>query len=180
MATNIWTRTGQIFPHDGSQPLTQNALKIYERAGGATAERQRLDIELSVVAGGSGSGVVEGWWTEVIVSIGIWANTNAVVPALSPTPLSNADDGTRWLLWDVMHAEVQVNDTLTPSQTIAWKYSTGDDETRSRFTYETTLTGSLWVAWEIDDGSGVINTTIGGIAYNLGGWFAIAALDSVL
>lgn len=83
-------------------------------------------------------------------------------------------------MWDTLSPNVQVNDTLTPSQTVVWKYGTGVDQTFSRFTYETTLTGSLWVAWEIDDGSGVINTTIGGIAYNLGGWFSIAVLDSVL
>lgn len=82
-------------------------------------------------------------------------------------------------MWDALSPEVQVNDTLTPSQTIVWKYDSDVDQTFSRFTYESLLNASFWLAWEIDDGSGVINSTIGGIAYNLGGWFAYAALDSV-
>lgn len=152
---------------------------LYNPAVGATSLRQRLQIELSVVAGGSGTGVVEGWWTEVVVAVGLWPNANAVVPATSPTPLTNINDGTRWLLWDALSPEVQVNDIATPSQTVVWKYDSDVDETFSRITYEDPLLPSFWLAWEIDDGSGVINTTIGGIAYNLGGWFAFASLDSV-
>lgn len=74
-------------------------------------------------------------------------------------------------------ADVQTYDQLTPAEVVRWRFDEETDQTKSKFSFPQGPYADVWLAWEIIDPNGIINSTIGGISYNLGGWYRLAALD---
>jgi hypothetical protein len=177
MSIGLWSKSGGVELHNGSTPLLQNTLNLFTNPAGYTSERQRTFLNLSVVAGGTGSGVDFGWWTECLVAMALWRNTDSVVPANSPTPLTTTDTSPEYLQWEILSPTLQLNDTLTPAQVVTWEYKDSVIETFSRRKSEAVLTTTTWLAWEILDPNGIINTTVAGITYNLGAYYAVANFD---
>lgn len=172
MATAQWIRSGGVELPNGSTPLAQNALKVATGPSPSTLRRSRVDLELHVIAAGTGSGVAAGFWSEVLIVAALWWNDAAVVPANSPTPLTTTNTSPEYVFWDVLHPTVQYLDVATPTLGVTWRPEQGTIESFAQRKAEATLHNTAWLCWEVLDGSGLINTTSGGITYNLGASYA--------
>jgi len=172
-----WTRKSAVIQHSGTVPATQSGLNLYTPTNPGYSVRQRLNIELSLIAAGASSGTAPLVGSEILCAIGLWAFSGGSVPAASPTPITDSDSPTRWLLWEMLTGELVFNDSVGGQIYIRWTYDGLTDQTRSKFTYAAGTDCSVWLAWEFLDPAGIINATLGGAQYSLGGMYALAALD---
>lgn len=179
MSTKNWFTAENTFPNNGATPLVQDSLMLFTGNSNSTSLRERLQIEFSVTAGGAGSGVAVNWWQEVQIAVAAWRAMRSSPPATSPTPISAPVLGPpeEWLTWDLLTPRVQVYDQLSPFLQITWNPPKGEIEAFSRRKCSASLTPTTWLAWEVNDPLGVINTTIAGNAYNLGCTFSYRQLD---
>ena len=183
--TRNWLRTyGQFLPN-GSTPTvaTGNNVGTVTTVGTqlATTLRCRTDIELYLKITGSGSANIDlSIFYETLVVVGVIASKGGGWTT-SPTPLTDASPPSTlaslgdWGQWEYLYPSVDILDTLTPQVAlVTWRPKNGTIDTQFRRAAPHTTNIDLWMPWEIQDGSGLINTTTSGVTYNLGCRFAQA------
>lgn len=183
--TRNWLRTyGQFLP-TGTTPTTadQNNVGTLESIGtqNITTLRCRTDIELYVLCQGSGSANISlAPLYETIMAVGVIASKSGGWTT-SPTPLTDASPPSTtaslgdWGQWEYLYPTLDFVNTLTPQLALmTWRPKNGtiDTQFRRAVTHPTGI--DLWLPWEIQDGSGLINTTTSGVTYHLGARFAQA------
>lgn len=165
-----WTRVGISLPANGASvvPLLGNNQNVMSGSVHSTLIRSRLEFFGYVFAGGAGTGVELQWWQDVIFNVGVWWDDAAVVPANSPTPITNSTVSPDWVCNEQLRPHVDVYDLGSPSENVSWTYPGGVIDVASKRKAATSTAPSVWVAWEVFDPSGFINQTEGGLFYGLG------------
>lgn len=169
---------GQFLPNGttGKAPTGNNTLTM-SSAGSTflTSLRLRTDIELYVLAVGSGSANIDlSVAYETLIAVGSIMYVAGHITA-SDTPLTTPDPGPstyslgNWVQWEYLYPTIDFINTLTPQiGLITWRPKNGTIDTQARRRVTGVNGIDLFMPWEIQDGSGLINTTTAGVTYNLG------------
>lgn len=173
MVSRDWTRRwGQFLP-DGSVPLVQGGIDLFTITGGASLLRARTTLELYVGIVSSSGSLINFQVAEVVTAaMGLIMYDSASPPAASATPLTDFADpagSSGWLQWEYMRPTVtyfKESDVETAVVTYRCDPLTIDTQARRRTTVGNVP--SVWLAWELDDQSGLINTVTSGTTYALG------------
>lgn len=183
--TRNWFRTFGQFVPNGTTPKTANANNVgtIGTAGTqlATTLRCRTDIELYLRITGAGSANIDlTVFHETLIVVGVIASKGGGWTT-SPTPLTDASPPSTlaslgdWGQWEYLYPTIDFVNTLTPQVAlVTWRPKSGTIDTQFRRAAPATTNIDLWLPWEIQDGSGLINTTTSGVTYNLGARFAQA------
>ena len=165
-----WTRVGISLPGNGATvvPLLGNNQNVMSGSVHSTLIRSRLEFFGYVLVAGAGSGFQLQWWQDVIFNVGVWWDDSAVVPANSPTPISNSTVSPDWVCNEQLRPHVDTYDVASPSENVSWTYPGGVIDVESKRKAQTGTAPSVWVAWEVFDPTGIINTTNSGEFYALG------------
>lgn len=171
------------FLANGSTPKVapgNNTLTVTPGGPGTiTSLRLRTDIEMYVVAAGAGSANIDlSVFYETIMVVGSIMYVGGS-QAHSQTPLTDQDAPplpgslSGWGQWEYLYPTADFVNIVTPQLAVfTWRPKQGTIDTQFRRTNSTTAGIDLWMPWEIQDGSGLINTTTAGVTYNLGVRFA--------
>jgi len=174
---NWLTAAGAELP-SGATPLAQNALLLGTFTGGESIVRIRAQIQLTVAfVGSAGNQVNFGVFNDTHAAAGLILFDTASPPATTPTPLSdpNGTGGQHgWAIWEPLYPSVAAFDPAAV-ETGVIHMNTGNLLVDSESKRKTTPghTPSLWLAWEINDASGLINNSVGGVTYALGARWAV-------
>lgn len=176
-STYAWQRNGVSLPANvaGSPvPLVGNNTKVFNLPLGSTLLRSRLVFQAYVLVEGAATGVPLQWWQDVIVIAALWWNNDSVIPTISPTPITDTDVTPDWVCSEQCLPTVDVYDVATPSESVSWRYPGGVIDVETKRAHKTTTAPTLWLAWEIVDPEGLINTTVGTQTHSLGinAWLA--------
>lgn len=183
--TRNWFRTfGQFIPN-GSTPKTATGNNVGTIGGTGTQTcttlRCRTDIELYVLCQGSGSANIDlSVFYETLIAVGVIASKGGGWTT-SPTPLTDTSPPPTtaslgdWGQWEYLYPTIDFVNTLTPQiALVTWRPKNGTIDTQFRRAAPVTTNIDLWLPWEVQDGSGLINTTTSGVTYSLGARFAQA------
>lgn len=161
-------------------PTTNNTLTaLHPGAPSHSSLRLRTDIELYVVAGGGTTDVNLSFATDTLIVVGGLLTDGGAITN-SPTPLTDASISPfigqlgDWGQWEYLYPDIQfVNVNVPQLVIVTWRPRMGTIDTQFRRRDDTINGMDLWMPWEIQDGSGLINTTdAGGNTYYLGARFA--------
>lgn len=187
MATvhNVTRVHGQFVPN-GTTPLAPATNNTMQASDGGVSHsystlRLRTDIELYVVAGGGTTDVNLSFLYETLIVVG-GQFTQGGLATSSRIPLTdeNFTPGTfelgDWVQWDRLYPTVDVVSINIPQLVVVtWRPVGGTIDTQARRRYDSINGIDVWMPWEIQDGSGLINTTdAGGNTYLLGARFSQA------
>lgn len=180
-----WLRTfGQFLP-TGTTPKLANQNNVGTLGGGiglsTTSLRCRTDIELYLQITGSGSSNIDlSVFHDTLIVVGVIASKSGAWTT-SPTPLTDTSPPITigelgdWGQWEYLYPTIDFVDTLTPQTAIVtWRPEGGTIDTQFRRAVAAPDGIDVWLPWEIQDGSGLINTTTSGVSYFLGARFAQA------
>jgi hypothetical protein len=171
---------GQFIPN-GSTPTAQNAAETFTLApvtGAAMSLlRTRTDIELYIRCVAAGSAKIDSSiWEETLAVVGVEVFPSTAGELISDTPLTNTTPNPAslgWVTWDYLYPEVMNIDFNAPQvATVVFRPDGGTIDVQSRRAVGVHVGLDIWMPWEIQDGSGLINTTTAGVTYNLGVRFA--------
>lgn len=180
---------GQFLPN-GATPKTagtNNTLSVSPGGPGSiTSLRLRTDIELYVLCSGAGSANIDlSVFYETIMMVGSIEYVGGA-QTTSQTPITDADPAVitgslgGWGQWEYLYPTIDFVNIVTPQlAVITWRPKNGTIDTQFRRTTTSSTGIDLFMPWEIQDGSGLINTTTAGVTYNLGARFAQAWLSEL-
>lgn len=186
-----WHRSfGQFLPN-GSTPTkaAQNNTLTVTPGGAAqiTSLRLRTDIELylSITQTGSTDISIQPFM-ETLVAVGSILYTGGDQTS-SQTPLTDPDappiTGSLggWGQWEYLYPTVDFVNVIAPQVAlITWRPKGGTIDTQFRRVGPGPTGIDLFMPWEIQDGSGLINTTTSGVQYFLGARFAQSWLSEIV
>lgn len=185
-----WHRTfGQFLPTGSTPKVAPGNNTLTVTPGGSpqiTSLRLRTDIELYVLCVGTGSANIDlSVFHETLVAVGSIAylggsETSSQTPLTDPDapPLPGSLGG--WGQWEYLYPTIDFVNTLTPQVAlITWRPKDKTIDTQFRRVGAGAGGIDLWMPWEIQDGSGLINTTTSGVSYALGARFAQSWLSEV-
>lgn len=173
---------GQFLP-TGTTPTTADMNNTMSNAVGGVSSYSslflRTDIELYVLAGGGTTDVDLSFAHETLIVVGGILTVGSSV-ATSPTPLTDANISPfigqlhGWGQWNYLTPTIDfVNVNIPQTVLVTWRPEGGTIATEFKRRSDTIAGMDLWMPWEIQDGSGLINTTdAGGNTYYLGARFA--------
>lgn len=188
MTTRFSDRTlGQFLPNGSTSPAF-NQGETFTVAGTAgkktTWLRTRTDIELYIRCVATGSATISSAiWEETIAMVGVEMFPSTTGELISDLPISNLTPNPNsrgWSQWEYLYPEVMNIDLNAPSvATVVFRPRGGTIDTQTRHEVPAGVGLDIWLAWEFQDGAGLINTTTSGVTYNLGARFAQAIWWSV-
>lgn len=161
-------------------PTTNNTLSaIGSGVNHVSSLRLRTDIELYVLAKGTGTANIDlSFAYESIMVVGsviylAASTTNSDIPLTNENPPANVNRFGDWGQWDYLYPSIDFVNTVTPQlAVVTWRPKNGTIDTQFRRANSGTGGFDLFMPWEIQDGSGLINTSTGGVTYELGARFA--------
>lgn len=161
-------------------PTTNNTLSaIGSGANHVSSLRLRTDIELYVLAKGTGTANIDlSFAYESIMVVGnviylAASTTNSEIPLTNENLPANVNRFGDWGQWDYLYPSIDFVNTVTPQlAVVTWRPKNGTIDTQFRRANSGTGGFDLFMPWEIQDGSGLINTSTGGVTYELGARFA--------
>lgn len=161
-------------------PTTNNTLSaIGSGLNHVSSLRLRTDIELYVLAKGTGTANIDlSFAYESIMVVGnviylAASTTNSEIPLTNENLPANVNRFGDWGQWDYLYPSIDFVNTVTPQlAVVTWRPKGGTIDTQFRRTNSGTGGFDLFMPWEIQDGSGLINTSTGGVTYELGARFA--------
>lgn len=184
MATVVQeSKTFGQFLATGTTPTTasgNNTLSaVVGGVGSYSSLALRTDIELYVVAGGGTADVDLSFAYETLIVVGGIEYVGGS-QATSQTPLTDANPGPitgslhGWGQWNYLTPTIDfVNVNVPQLVVVTWRPAEGTISTEFKRRSDTINGIDLWMPWEIQDGSGLINTVDGsGNQYYLGARFA--------
>ena len=179
--TRTWARTFGQFTPTGTTPVAPdfNETFVIPAVAGKSLSwlRTRTDIELYVLAGGGTTDVNLSFAFETIAVLGTEMYPSTAGELISDTPLTNPTANpasTGWAQWEYLYPDIQfVNVNVPQTVLVTWRPRGGTIDTQSRRAVGAGAGLDIWMPWELQDGSGLINTTdAGGNTYFLGARFA--------
>lgn len=173
-----WARTHGQFVHNGSTPTSFNAGNTFNLPGVAGKSLSLLgittDIELYVACSATMTNLIDSnVWQETLMVVGVELYPSTAGELISSTPLSNPNSSPAalgdWGQWNQLYMEPIYIDLNSPQvATITWTAKEGTIRTDTRRKAPVNAGIDVWLAWEIQDGALLINTTTAGVTYNLG------------
>lgn len=176
------TTFGQFLPN-GTTPTAQPAGPTMTASDPGstflTSLRLRTDVELYLKITGTGAANIDlSVFHETLVVVASIFFVAGHVTSVS-TPLTTPDPGPStfslgdYVQWEYLYPTIDFVDTLTPQVAlVTWRPKGGTIDTQSRRKVTGVNGIDVFMPWEIQDGSGLINTTTAGVTYNLGARFA--------
>lgn len=172
---------GQFIPN-GATSTAFNAGELFTEApvvGAAMSSlRIRTDIELYVRCVATMTNTISSSiWEETLIAVGTEIFPSTAGELISDLPLTNAATpnpaSLGWVQWEYLYPEVMNIDFNAPEvATVVFRPREGTIDTQARRNVGVGVGLDVWLAWEIQDGSGLMNTTTAGVTYNLGARFA--------
>lgn len=181
MVTRQWSRTGFQFLPDGTVPLAQSSVQVFSPAAGDSLLRIRTTLEIFVSAVSSTGNLIN-FQIETVarVVMGVIAYDTASPPLASYLPITNPTStpgSSGWLQYEHMYPTVDwFKESDVETTNVTWRSDPITVDTQARRRTTVGNEPSVWLAWEIDDQSGLINTTTAGTTYALGARFTMAML----
>ena len=179
--TRTWFRTLGQFTPNGATPTSFNQGETFTIAGlpgkPQSILRVRTDIELYVRCTATMSNLIDSSiWEETVMIMGVEAYPSTAGELISSTPISNPNANPAalhdWLQYEYLYPELMNIDFNAPEvATVVWRPRGGTVDTQSRRSVAAGVGIDVWLAWEIQDGAGLINGTHSGVTYNLGARF---------
>lgn len=176
-----WARTNGQFIANGATSTSFNQGNTFNIPGVAGKNLTMLgittDLELYVSCTAVGAALVDSRiWQEVVMVLGVELYPSTAGELISSTPLLNPNANPAalkdWGQWNYMYHEPIYIDLNAPEvATITWRPKEGTVRTDTRRDVPTGVGIDVWLAWDIQDGAGLINTTTAGVTYNLGARF---------
>lgn len=177
------TTFGQFLPN-GTTPTAQlagpNLTASDPGSTFVTTLRLRTDVELYLRITGTGSSLIDpAVFRETLIVVGSIMYVGGHITNVSAGPLTDPDPGPTtyslgdYVQWEYLYPTIDFIDTVTPqSALITWRPKGGTIDTQARRRVNGVDGIDVFMPWEIQDGSGLINTTTSGVTYNLGARFA--------
>lgn len=177
------TTFGQFLPN-GTTPTAQlagpNLTASDPGSTFVTTLRLRTDVELYLKITGTGSANIDfSVFHETLIVVGSIMYVGGHITSVGAGPLTDPDPGPTtyslgdYVQWEYLYPSIDFIDTLTPqSALITWRPKGGTIDTQARRRVNGVNDIDVFMPWEIQDGSGLINTTTSGVTYNLGARFA--------
>lgn len=179
---HVWFRTHGQFVHNGATPLAFNQGNTINAAPAVGKALTTLsvvtDLELYVACSATMTNLIDSnIWQETVMAFGVELYPSTAGELISSLPLTNPNANPAalkdWAQWNYMYPEIQNIDFNAPEvATIVWRPREGTVRTDSRREVGIGVGIDVWLAWEIQDGAGLINGTHGGVTYNLGARFS--------
>ena len=180
MASGIFVFQRQFLslPANGASviPLVGNNNQIFTGPALSDTIRSRVSVFGYVTAQGAGPGIRLQWWQDVIFQVALWWDNSAVVPATSPTPIATLDPSPNYLFSNALEPRMDVFDIATPHENVSWRPPEGIIDVSAKRKTTNATPPTVWLAYEVFDNSGIINTTTAGVTYSLGLHAAIEQL----
>jgi len=165
-----WSRFAGVSPITAGTPLVENVNSLVTVPAGDSTRRAITTMELGVVAQATGSAAInQAFMDDSEFAYGLVMTDQPIAPTVSPTPLSNpnANAPSDWGQWEYLQPIVLYQDLNAPQiQITSWRTPTPVD-TQFRRLATTGNQATIWLPWEILDGSGLIGTTTAGVTYSL-------------
>lgn len=178
----LWARTNGQFVHNGATPLSFNAGNTFTLAGmagkGLSVLGITTDIELYVACSATMTNLIDSnIWQETVMVMGVELYPSTAGNTISSTPLLNPNSSPAslrdWGQWNYLYPELMNIDFNSPEvATVVWRAREGTIRTDTRRSVGAGVGIDVWLAWDVQDGAGLINTTTAGVTYNLGARFA--------
>jgi hypothetical protein len=179
MVTYAWRTFHADFPTDGTTPLNQNTLSLYQIPVGSSIRRTLLHAQLSCqVESSMPAAAPTDFIPRVRMAVGLWLNDTPGAAANSPSVLDAADTE-QWLIWDALQERCDVNDLANSGLSrFTWETPAAGLDVQTRRTAVPANSNDLWLGWQMIDPDGVVNTS--GASYNayFGGWYSVRFLIS--
>lgn len=185
-----WQRTYGQFLANGATPVKATGIQTISVTPGTahslSSLRLRTDIEMYVVAQATGTNPINfAFMDEVIMVVGSIVyvggselSSQTPLTDLDAPPITGSLGG--WGQWEYLYPDLTNVDLNSPELAIVtWRPRQGTIDTQFRRTTTASTGMDLWMPWEIQDGSGLINTTTAGVTYNLGVRFAQSWLSEI-
>lgn len=178
----LWARTEGQFIHNGLTSKSFNAGNTFNLPGIAGKSLSVVgittDLELYVACSAAGAALIDSnVWQETVMVMGVELYPSTAGELISSTPLTNPNANPAalhdWGQWNYLYHEPIYIDLNSPQvATITWRAKEGTVRTDTRRKAAVGAGIDVWLAWEVQDGAGLINTTTAGVTYNLGARFA--------
>lgn len=180
MVTRSHERTGFQFLPDGTVPLAQSSVTALTLTGGDSLLRLRTTLEIYVsIVSSTGNLVNFAAMTQARCLMGAILYDTASPPLASYLPITNSTStpgSSGWLQYEEMTPTVDFYKTTDVEvANFTWRTDPITLDTQSRRRTTSGNGPTLWLAWEIDDQSGLINTTTDGTTYGLGAKYTMDA-----
>lgn len=176
-----WVRTTGQFLANGATPLSFNQGNTFNIPGVAGKPLTILsvvtDLELYIACGAAGMALIDSKvWQETVMVFGTELYPSTAGELISSTPLTNTNSNPAslrdWAQWNrLYHEDIYIDLNAPAVATITYRPKEGTVRTDSRRSVAAGVGVDVWLAWEIQDGSGLINTTTAGVTYSLGARF---------
>lgn len=180
MGVRSWNRTFGQFTPAVPAPKLGNANQLFTPVPGATLLRSLINVDLYLIMNGAAGNIDFSAVFETLPTLGLILNNDTTVPATSVTPQSDTNPispWSDWLIWEHLYPTVDFVNVISPQFALAtWRFRTGIVDLQTRRKTNGAGTPSLWMPWEVQDGSGLINTTTAGVTYQLGARLSAAVL----
>lgn len=179
MTTYEWKSFTNHFPGDGSTPLAQDTLNLYTIPHGSSIKRMTYKTQMSCQIFSAGAtGLPLDFSTLVTFATGLWLGNEAGSAANSPLPLTDANTES-WLFWDALQSRVDSDAVVSTGMwRVTWETHPEGLDLQTRRDAVAANTNDLWLAWEINDPFGVLNSSTDTYNAYLAGWYAIRFLIS--
>jgi len=177
MVTSKWQTFNQSFPGDGTTPTNQNTLSLYTIPEGSFIRRTLLHAQLfCVVASTSPADLPLDFVTKATTAFGLWLNDSVDPAENSPSVIDDANDAT-WLFWDALQYRTDDNAVAeTGLYRAVWETPPAGLDLQTRRNAVAGNSNDLWLAWEIFDPDGTINSSADTYNAYLSGWFTVRFL----
>lgn len=143
-----------------------------------TSLRLRTDVELYVRAVGTGSANIDlSFMHETIMVVAseffvAGHITNSDTPLTTPDPGPTTFSLGDYVQYEYLYPTIDFVNVITPQVAlVTWRPKGGTIDTQARRRVNGVNGIDVFMPWEIQDGSGLINTTTAGVTYSLGARF---------
>ena len=179
MTSYDWKTFHQDFPTDGTTPINQNTLILYQIPVGSSIRRTLFHAQLSCqVESTVPASAPLDFVPRVRAAAALWLNDTPAPAATSPNVLDAANTE-QWLFWDALQQRADVNEMASTGLTrLTWETPAAGLDVQTRRAAVAANSNDLWLGWQLIDPDGVINSS--GASYNayFGGWYTIRFLIS--
>lgn len=179
-STYEWLRTFGQFPPSLPAPKRAAGNELFTLTAGDTLVRALINLDLYVTMNGATGNIDFSAVFLTLPTVGLIVNEDVVVPPSSNTPQTDLNPilpWRDWSLWEHMYPTVDFVNVVSPQFALAtWRFRTGIIDVQSPRKTPAGSAPSIWMPWEVQDGSGLINSTTAGVTYALGARFSAACL----
>lgn len=177
MAAKYWRRAYLQGIPNFSQPLSQSLLVfsstltgIANIGSGWSLVRGLFwwDFYVQAAPMAPSTSVEVGWWDYMQVVSGAWFTSVPALPSPGPTPLTDINESPEWYHWDPLLPTLPYYENTNPYLDVHFRNENAPLEIGSKRASNVSDENGLFLAYEINDPSGLVNTATSSGVYALG------------